>query len=180
MDWLASSETLAEAVQNNIVAYICQLRRSCNKHSQRLIRCCLSWVSSPIPKGGSCSWWIQLQPVVKLSFASSLKVNTYRKTGIWLTQKPNEGNVHCDRNVVGATFLLTTSDVTGSMLCNAWKTGKIRLSTWVLSSWWFVGSYTLIVNLKVDNHPGNSRTSWTLYLDARVFSKRYKCVHNVS
>jgi hypothetical protein len=25
-------------------------------------------------------------------------------TGIWLTQKPNEGNVHCDRNVVGATF----------------------------------------------------------------------------
>jgi hypothetical protein len=45
-------------------------------------------------------------------------------TGIWLTQKPNEGNVHCDRNVV-ATFLLTTSDVTGSTLCLSTPTGKL-------------------------------------------------------
>jgi hypothetical protein len=98
-----------------------------------------------------------------------------------VAQKPNEGNVHCDRNVVGATFLLTTSDVTGSTLCLSTPTGKLakydlKPGAIIGGSW---ASYSHC-NLKVDNHPGNSRTSWTLYLDARVFSKRYKCVHNVS
>jgi hypothetical protein len=61
-------------------------------------------------------------------------------TGIWLTQKPNEGNVHCDRNVVGATFLLTTSDVTGSTLCLSTPTGKLAkydLKPGAIG--WFVG-----------------------------------------
>jgi hypothetical protein len=38
-------------------------------------------------------------------------------SGLWLSEKPNEESVHCDKNVVGATFLLTSSDVEGSTLC---------------------------------------------------------------
>ena len=37
-------------------------------------------------------------------------------TGLWLTQNPKQEGVHCDRNVVGAAFLLTTSDVKGAVL----------------------------------------------------------------
>jgi hypothetical protein len=95
-------------------------------------------------------------------------------SGLWLTEKPNEERVHCDTNVVGATFLLTTSDVDGSTLCLSSPTGqlgKYNLKPGViLAGGWANYSHC---NSKVDERPGNFRTSWTLYLDGRAFSKRW-------
>jgi hypothetical protein len=81
-------------------------------------------------------------------------------TGIWLTQKPNEGNVHCDRNVVGATlcWLQATLQVPRFVyrrLQENWQNTISNLGI-IGGSW---ASYSHC-NLKVDNHPGNSRTSW--------------------
>jgi hypothetical protein len=102
-------------------------------------------------------------------------------SGLWLTEKPNKERVHCDTNVVGATFLVTTSDVKGPTLClstptrklakHDMKPGIILAGSWANYAHW---------NSKVDEgdeHPGNSRTSWTLYLDERVFCTKYKYIH---
>jgi hypothetical protein len=100
-------------------------------------------------------------------------------SGLWLTERPNQDKVHCDSNVVGAAFLLTSSDVKGSTLCLSSPTGKIVMHDLkpgeiLAGSWSNYGH----CNMKVDEHPGNYRTSWTLYLDGRVFCRRFKCVDN--
>jgi hypothetical protein len=99
-------------------------------------------------------------------------------TGLWLTEKPNEERVHIDTNVVGATFLLTTGVVEGSTLCLSdpkGQLGKYHLKPGViLGGGWANYSHC---NSKVDERPGNFRTSWTLYLDGRAFSKRWVYVH---
>jgi hypothetical protein len=98
-------------------------------------------------------------------------------SGLWLTEKQNEESDHCDKNVVGATFLLTTSDVKGPTLCMSSPTGflaKYDLKPGaILAGSWANHSHC---NLKADENPGNSRTSWTLNLDERVFCKRYEYV----
>jgi hypothetical protein len=58
------------------------------------------------------------------------------------------------------------------------KTGKIRSQTW--ASLVVRGQATLIVIWKLTTIQAIHKDILTLYLDARVFSKRYKCVHNVS
>jgi hypothetical protein len=100
---------------------------------------------------------------------------------MWLIEKPNDESVHCDKNVVGATFLLTTSDVKGPTLCFSTPTRKLaehdlKPGTILAGSWTNYAHCNLKVD-KVDEHQGNSRTSWTLNLDERVFCARYKYVH---
>jgi hypothetical protein len=98
-------------------------------------------------------------------------------SGLLLTENPNEESIHCDRNVVGATFLLTTSDVTPT-LCLSSPTQKLakydlKPGTILAGSWANYAHCKSKVD-EVDEHPGNSRTSWRLYLDERVFCTKYK------
>jgi hypothetical protein len=98
-------------------------------------------------------------------------------SGLWLTEQPNGESVHCDRNVVGATFLLTTSDAKGSTLWLSSPTQKLAKYDlkpgFIVSGSWASHAHC---NVKVDERPGNSRTSWTLYLDGRVFSRKFMFV----
>ena len=93
-------------------------------------------------------------------------------SGIWLTQNPKEEGVHCDKNVVGATFLLTTSSAEGAQLVMRTPTGKVikhRLTPGhILAGSWANHAHC---NCKVKK--AEFRTSWTLYLDFRVFCSRY-------
>jgi hypothetical protein len=98
-------------------------------------------------------------------------------SGLWLTEQPNGESVHCDRNVVGATFLLTTSHAKGSTLCLSSPTQKLakydlKPGIILAGSW---ASYAHC-NVRVAERPGNSRTSWTLYLDGRVFCRKFMFV----
>ena len=93
-------------------------------------------------------------------------------SGLWLTQNPKPEGVHCDRNVVGATFLLTTSSAKGAVLVLHSPTGKLikhkLMPGQILAGSWANHAHC---NSKVDC--SEFRTSWTLYLDLRVFCSRY-------
>ena len=93
-------------------------------------------------------------------------------SGMWLAQDPKPEGIHCDRNVVGATFLLTTSHAQGSKLVLSSPTKKLANhhltpGEIVAGSW----ANHAHCNIKVDR--SEFRTSWTLYLDYRVFCTRH-------
>ena len=95
-------------------------------------------------------------------------------SAFWLTQQPRDEAVHCDRNVVGSTFLLTTKSVQGAAVCMCSPSGKfsthqLQLGQ-ILAGQWANFAHC---NLKVTNKDCETRTSWTIYLDRRVFSERY-------
>lgn len=93
-------------------------------------------------------------------------------SGIWLTQDPKPEGVHCDKNVVGSTFLLTTSHAQGSKLVLSSPTKKLAthhlIPGQIIAGSWANHAHC---NIKVDR--SEFRTSWTLYLDYRVFCTRY-------
>lgn len=93
-------------------------------------------------------------------------------SGIWLTQKPNPKGTHCDRNVVGVSFILATSTAKGSVLVLHSLTGKLikhKLTQGhILAGSWANHAHC---NVKVDE--SEFRTSLTMYLDMRVFCSRY-------
>ena len=76
-------------------------------------------------------------------------------SGLWLTEQPNGESVHCDRNVVGATFLLTTSDAKGSTLWLSSPTQKLAKFDlkpgFVVAGSWASHAHC---NVKVDERPG--------------------------
>jgi hypothetical protein len=92
----------------------------------------------------------------------------------WWTRFPKKENVHCDRNVVGATFLLTTATVhgatfvgmnpNGKTMRHRLKAGTIMGGTWAQHAHCNSPSSEIVLA---------QRTTWTLYLDKRVFSKKY-------
>jgi hypothetical protein len=96
-------------------------------------------------------------------------------TGLWLTNTPVEEAVHCDRNVVGATFLLTTSDVEGSQLQMLSSTGTVTKHR-IAPGQILAGKWANHPHCNVNNLQGSKtkRTSWTLCLDGRVFCKRFR------
>jgi hypothetical protein len=97
-------------------------------------------------------------------------------SALWLTMNPKEDNVHCDENVCGCTILFTTQSFKGSelvvmngnkrILTRQLKRGQILYGNWANHAH---------CNHKVD--AAEFRTSWTLYLDYRVFSKKYIYVY---
>ena len=95
-------------------------------------------------------------------------------SGLWLTQNPKPEGVHCDRNVVGATFLLTTSNAKGAVLLLLSPTGKL-IKHQLKPGQILAGSWANHAHCNSQVVQSEFRTSWTLYLDKRVFSKRYIC-----
>jgi hypothetical protein len=98
-------------------------------------------------------------------------------SGCWFTRKPRHEKVHCDKNVCGATFLLSTYEGDGAILCTANENGSLQKYTLrkntILGGTWANWAHC---NSKVTcDHVVENRTSWTLYLDRRVFSSKYVC-----
>jgi hypothetical protein len=95
-------------------------------------------------------------------------------SGPWLTNDPAVERIHCDRNAVGATFLLTTSDVEGAELALLSPTStmaKQRIAPGqILAGTWANHPHC---NVNVQGSK-TTRTSWTLCLDGRVFCKTHR------
>ena len=93
-------------------------------------------------------------------------------SGLWLTQNPRPEGVHCDENVVGATFLLTTSNAKGITLLLSSPTGKL-VKHELKPGQILAGSWANHAHCNSKDNEAEFRTSWTLYLDKRVFCNRY-------
>jgi hypothetical protein len=97
---------------------------------------------------------------------------------IWLTCLPKHEKVHCDKNVVRATFLFTTKDVTGGKLVFASPTRKVgtyQVNTReIIAGKWAEFPHCNAVGSK---HIHTTRTSWTIYLDYRVFGSSWKFLY---
>jgi hypothetical protein len=97
---------------------------------------------------------------------------------IWLTCLPKHEKVHCDKNVVGATFLFTTKDIAGGKLVfpsPTRKVGTYQVNTnEIIAGKWAEFPHCNAVNSK---HVCETRSSWTVYLDYRVFGKSWHFVY---
>ena len=92
----------------------------------------------------------------------------------WWTRFPKTENIHCDRNVVGATFLLTTATVKGSTFVGLNPKGKtmrhhLKAGTIMGGKW----AQYAHCNSPSGEGMAAQRTTWTLYLDKNAFSKHY-------
>jgi hypothetical protein len=99
-------------------------------------------------------------------------------TGVWLARYPKERVVHVDEDVVGVSFVFTTRHYKGSSLCVLSRDGKV-VDHLLVPGEILAGTWTNDAHCNVNVHEHEGRTSWTLYLDARSFSRRYKCVKTV-
>ena len=101
-------------------------------------------------------------------------------TGIWLSTEPKAEKVHCDENVAGPTFILSTYPAVPGMatLCKMSTQGELTQTTvlpgMVVAGKWASSAHC---NLKLDKAAATGRTSWTIYLEKRAFGKNYKFVH---
>jgi hypothetical protein len=98
-------------------------------------------------------------------------------SGVWLTCPPQHKNVHCDKNVVGSTFLFTTKDVAWGKLMMAFPTRKVgayQVNTQeVIAGKWGEFPHCNAVN---SNNVRECPTSWTVCLDYRLFGKTWNFV----
>lgn len=102
-------------------------------------------------------------------------------SGIWMSFEGREEAIHCDRNIVGAIFVLSLyqPEPGSATLCVMSEGGNVKkvalLPMKVLGGTWGATSHC---NLGLDHHATEFRRSWTLYLDGRVFGRNYKFCTN--
>jgi len=133
---------------------------------------------------GHCAWYRRMVALTeKLAKDTNGELRTIPGlpiSGLWLTCNPKPENKHCDRNVVGATFLITTKYVQGSTLCLTTPNGKIvkrRINPGtIMAGRWAENVHYNEAPAKDSASGTRKRTSWTLYLDYRVFFQTYKCI----
>ena len=98
-------------------------------------------------------------------------------TGLWFNIVPKQEAIHCDRNVVGATFVLSTYEGDGASLVLSTTSldnvGKFQINPPTI----LAGRWANYAHCNTNVATGSTRKSWTLYLDKRAFSKRY--VYNI-
>ena len=100
-------------------------------------------------------------------------------SGIWLSTTPRAEKIHCDGNVAGPSFLLSTYPAAPgtAALCTmspgAEPTQTTMLPGMVLGGKWASNAHC---NTGLDKDAVTKRTSWTIYLDKRVFGCNYKFV----
>jgi hypothetical protein len=97
-------------------------------------------------------------------------------TGMWFNIMPKQEAVHCDRNVVGATFVLSTYEGGGAALVlstlsmtSLTNAGKIQINPPMT----LAGKWANYAHCNTNIATESTRKSWTLYLDKRAFSTRY-------
>ena len=129
---------------------------------------------------GNKAWFQRMTLLCKRLNEDSNEERTIPGTpvsGIWFTKHPREEKIHCDGNVVGATFVLTTFEGNGATLCmsspnQTLKKCKLSPGT-ILAGKWANWAHC---NTKINAVTAENRTSWTLYLDGRAFFRSYKYV----
>ncbi len=127
---------------------------------------------------GSCLWYKRLLHLTaKINSESGYErtLPGLPLTGMWFNIVPKQEAVHCDRNVVGATFVLSTYQGNGAVLVlstTSPKTvAKIQINPpMILAGKWANYAHC---NTNVSIEAESKRKSWTLYLDKRAFSTRY-------
>ncbi len=127
---------------------------------------------------GSCLWYKRLLHLTaKINSESGYErtLPGLPLTGMWFNVVPKQEAVHCDRNVVGATFVLSTYQGNRAVLVlstTSPKTvAKIQINPpMILAGKWANYAHC---NTNVSIEAESKRKSWTLYLDKRAFSTRY-------
>ena len=100
-------------------------------------------------------------------------------SGFWLSTRPKHEAVHCDYNICGAIFVLSTYSSTAgtAALCHlseAGNVGKCHLVPgMVVGGTWGSRAHA---NNKVDATVMQERMSWNIYIDKRVFGSNYVCL----
>ncbi len=127
-----------------------------------------------------CLWYKQLLHLttnVNKKSGCNRTLSGLPLTGLWFNIIPKQEAVHCDRNVVGSTFVLSTYEGDGADLILATQSpnnlGKLQINPPMI----LAGKWANYAHCNTNVTSESKRTSWTLYLDRRVFSKRY--VYNV-
>ncbi len=127
---------------------------------------------------GSCLWYKRLlRLTAKINSESGYErtLPGLPLTGMWFNVVPKQEAVHCDRNVVGATFVLSTYEGDGAVLVlsttSQKNVAKIQINPpMILAGKWANYAHC---NTNVSIVTESKRKSWTLYLDKRAFSTRY-------
>ena len=134
----------------------------------------MAWSISLMTVYGHCTWYRRMCLITeKLNYDSNEEraIPGIPVSGIWLNTNPKTEKVHCDANVVGPTFLLTTKASEGGnliMCTSSRKLMKVKLKpNMIVAGKWAQYAHC---NTKVNS---KGRTSWTIYLDWRVFSSNY-------
>jgi hypothetical protein len=129
---------------------------------------------------GACLWYKRLSHLTAKINSESGNERTLSGlplTGLWFNIVPKQEAVHCDRNVVGATFVLSTYEGDGASLVlsttSLKNVGKIQINPPMI----LAGRWANYAHCNTNIATESTRKSWTLYLDKRAFSTRY--IYNV-
>lgn len=131
---------------------------------------------------GKCAWFRRIVHLCMRLNQQSGEKRTIPGTpfsGVWLNLHTKKEYVHCDRNIVGLIMVLSTYEATPgtAALCSMSESGHMTKFTLqpgiALAGTWGSSSHC---NLNVSQDATAVRTSWTLYLDQRVFGSNYKFV----
>jgi hypothetical protein len=128
---------------------------------------------------GACLWYKCLLHLTKKINSESGHERTLcglPLTGMWFNIVPKQEAVHCDRNVVGATFVLSTYEGDGAALVlstlsttSPTNAGKIQINPPMI----LAGKWANYAQCNTNIATESTRKSWTLYLDKRAFITRY-------
>ena len=131
---------------------------------------------------GSCLWYKRLCRLCEHLNDESTEPRTLPGlpvSGVWYSTKTRKEKIHVDRNICGAIFTFSTYAVRGKAKLAILAPGGGLLRTFDLSPRSVLGGRwgsSPHCNVNVDAHVTSTRTSWTLYLDAKVFSAKYKYI----
>jgi hypothetical protein len=101
-------------------------------------------------------------------------------SGIWWATVTKKDAVHCDQNIVGPIFVLSTFEAKrgSASLCFLSDSGRRTQFTLqpgkIMGGRWGSNPH---FNRNMDPNAQACRMSWTLYLDKRVFGNNYKFVY---
>jgi hypothetical protein len=128
---------------------------------------------------GACLWYkCLLHLTTRINSESGYERTLYGLplTGMWFNIVPKQEVVHCDRNVVWATFVLSTYEGEGAALVlstlsttSPTNAGKIQINPPII----LAGKWVNYAHCNTNIATESTRKSWTLYLDKCVFSTRY-------
>ena len=128
---------------------------------------------------GNCLWYkrlLHLTTKINTESGNDRTLPGLPLSGMWFNIVPKQEAVHCDRNVVGATFVLSTYRDDGAALVLSTTcpnhVEKIQINPpMILAGKWANFAHC---NTNVSTETESKRQSWTLYLDKRIFSTRYR------
>jgi hypothetical protein len=122
---------------------------------------------------GSCLWYnrlLHLSATINSDSEYKRKLSGLPLTGLWFNIVPKQKALHCDQNVAGATFVLSTYEGDGASLVlsttSPKNVGKLQINPLMI----LAGRWADYAHFNTNVATVSTRKSWTLYLDKRAFS----------